>query len=307
MVKVGMLTKQNEYDRMYKKEVRQEWTKEAYANLYSDLTTFTTSTMSKYKMSATLNPQTVSSSKSEVATATANADAAAMTHYVNVTSMSSNAYLLTGNEGITRTSVEMAGSLNLKDLVDSTDIGRDGLSFTVSDGKEEKTITISQEELGRQTLNDLAAAFNGTGLGLKASYDANNDSFSLYNNSGGKANGIYMKANDKYAAQLLNSLNLHTVSISTDGEGETTSSLGSEVLKFDSSAASTTPPEILNVTGTVAYDTDAGKYTGLQIDGKDVEIIVYDTGTASITIGDESFEGTYDMAATGDNRTFNFN
>ena len=42
MVKVGMLTKQNEYDRMYKKEVRQEWTKEAYANLYSDLTTFTT-------------------------------------------------------------------------------------------------------------------------------------------------------------------------------------------------------------------------------------------------------------------------
>ena len=43
MVKVGMLTKQNEYDRMYKKEVRQEWTKEAYANLYSDLTTFTTS------------------------------------------------------------------------------------------------------------------------------------------------------------------------------------------------------------------------------------------------------------------------
>lgn len=307
MVKVGMMTKQNEYDRMYKKEVRQEWTKEAYANLYSDLTTFTTSTMSKYKMSSTLNPQTVSSTKSEVATATANADAAAMTHYVNVTSMSSNAYLLTGNEGITRTSTEKAGSLNLKDLVDSTGIGRDGLSFTVSDGKEEKTITISQEELGRQTLNDLAAAFNGTGLGLKASYDANNDSFSLYNNSGGKANGIYMKANDEYAAQLLNSLNLHTVSISTDGEGETTSSLGSEVLKFDSSAASTTPPEILNVTGTVAYDTDAGKYTGLQIDGKDVEIIVYDTGTASITIGDESFEGTYDMAATGDNRTFNFN
>ena len=55
MVKVGMLTKQNEYDRMYKKEVRQEWTKEAYANLYSDLTTFTTSTMSKYKLSGTLN------------------------------------------------------------------------------------------------------------------------------------------------------------------------------------------------------------------------------------------------------------
>ncbi len=300
MVKVGMMTKQNEYDRMYKKEVRQEWTKEAYANLYSDLTTFTTSTMSKYKLSSTLNPQTVSSSKSDVATATANADAAAMTHYVNVTSMSSNAYLLTGNEGIERIDPEKKGSINLKDLVDSTGIGRDGLSFTVSDGQKEETITISAEELGRQTLNDLAAAFNGAGLGLKASYDATNDSFSLYNNTGGSKNGIYMKANDTYSAQLLDSLKLHTVEVANDG----TSSLGSEALTFDDYSSKTTTENPLNITGAATYSD--GQYTGFQIDGKDVRIFVYDTGDASLAIGDGTFSGKWTEADGKFNLSFNY-
>lgn len=314
MVKVGMMSKQNEYDRMYKKEVRQEWTKEAYANLYSDLTTFTTSTMSKYKMSATLNPQTVSSSSSTVATATANADAAAMTHYVKVNSMSSNAYLLTGNEGISRNDGK-EGSLYLKDLFDTSGVERDGISFTVSDGKSEATITITQEQLERQTLNDLASAFNGTGLGLKASYDATNDSFSLYNNTGGSANGIYMKANDDYAAKLLNSLNLHKVSVTTDADNETTSSLSDAALTFGDYASSTTTTADLVVTGTATGDigrTNAsgdaitgGEISGFQVDGKDVSIMYYDTNTASISIGGQAYSATYSTDDSG-TRTFNF-
>ncbi len=304
MVKVGMMTKQNEYDRMYKKEVRQEWTKEAYANLYSDLTTFTTSTMSKYKMSATLNPQTVSSSKSEVATATANADAAAMTHYVNVESMSSNAYLLTGNEGISRVDPEQNGSLYLRDLVDSTGMGSEGLSFTVSDGQNETTITITKEELERQTLNDLAASFNGAGLGLKASYDANNDSFSIYNNTGGSANGIYLKGNDDYSKQLLNSLKLHTVDVADDG----TSSLGDQPLTFDNYASSTSSTEALSLASgddPASATYSDGVYSGFQIDGKDVEITVYDTGTADVKIGDKVYSAQYTDDAG--QRTFSFN
>ena len=45
MVKMGMLTKQNEYDRLYKKEVKYERRKEAYADLYSNLNTFNQSTL----------------------------------------------------------------------------------------------------------------------------------------------------------------------------------------------------------------------------------------------------------------------
>ncbi|WP_029541222.1 flagellar filament capping protein FliD [Selenomonas sp. AB3002] len=292
MVKVGMLTKQNEYDRMYKKEVRQEWTKEAYANLYSDLTTFTTSTMSKYKMSATLNPQTVSSSNSAAATATANADAAAMTHYVDVQSMSSNAYLLTGNEGIERLDGDdKKGSLYLKDIVDITNMDRDGLSFTVSDGQKDATITITKEELGRQTLNDLVSAFNGAGLGLKASYDATNDSFTLYNNTGGKENGIYMKSNDGYSKQLLNSLNLHTVSVNAEGE----SSLSGNALTFDGYAGGpTTETEDVAIGGNIGYNAEKNTYTGVNVNGTTGDIVIgTDGSTFTFKAGEKSYSGTY--------------
>ena len=308
MVKVGMLTKQNEYDRMYKKEVRQEWTKEAYANLYSDLTTFTTSTMSKYKMSATLNPQTVSSTKSEVATATANADAAAMTHYVKVNSMSSNAYLLTGNDGITRTSEDKKGSLYLKDLLDTENVDRDGISFTVSDGQKEATITISKEELERQTLNDLAASFNGAGLGLKASYDANNDSFTIYNNTGGKANGIFMKAGDDNAAKMLNSLNLHEVEVSTDGEGNTTSSLAGDALTFgDYVGSPTVKEEALTVGGTISYDVDSKTYSGVAVGDQTATVTMGDGDSATMKIGDKTYSGKFNHDEGSNTVSFEFN
>lgn len=303
MVKVGMLTKQNEYDRMYKKEVRQEWTKEAYANLYSDLTTFTTSTMSKYKMSATLNPQTVSSSKSEVATATANADAAAMTHYVNVKSMSSNAYLLTGNEGIKRTDPEQDGSLYLRDLIDTSKLGDNGLSFKVSDGNEEKTVTITYDQLMKngQTLNDLVAAFNGTGLNIKATYDANNDTFSLYNSSGGSANGIYMKADDDAAAELLKNLNLHTVNVADDG----TSSLGKDALDFTNYYTETTTKD-LAIGGSVTHTDTPDSYSGFTIGDKDATVTLGEGNAATVKIGNDEYNATYVTNEDG-SLTFNFN
>ena len=40
MVKAGMLTKQNEYDKMYKTETKNEWIKSAYSDLYSSITTW---------------------------------------------------------------------------------------------------------------------------------------------------------------------------------------------------------------------------------------------------------------------------
>ena len=95
MVRMGMMSKQNDYDRMYKKEVKNEWVKEAYTNLYQELNTFNSSTMYNYKLSSTTSPMTANSSNSSVATAVANADAATMTHTVNVTATASNAYLLT--------------------------------------------------------------------------------------------------------------------------------------------------------------------------------------------------------------------
>ena len=37
MVKVGMMGKQGQYDKLYKTEVKDEWMKEAYSGVYADL------------------------------------------------------------------------------------------------------------------------------------------------------------------------------------------------------------------------------------------------------------------------------
>ena len=95
MVKMGMMTKQNQYDKLYKQEVKNEWTKEAYSDMYNSINTFNSSTLYNYKLSSTSSPMSAVSSNTSVATAAANADAASMSHTVNVSATASNAYLLT--------------------------------------------------------------------------------------------------------------------------------------------------------------------------------------------------------------------
>jgi len=293
MVKVGMMSKQNEYDRMYKKEVKQEWTKQAYADLYSNLNTFNSTTMSKYKMSATLNPQSVSSTNTAVATATANADAAAMSHVVNVKQSASNAYLLTGDKGIKR-ATNNEGSIYLRDLIDTSKLAENGdkLSFTVSDGQNTATITFTSQQIqgDNETLNDLVSAFNSAGLNIKASYDATNDSFSLYNSTGGSANGIYLTAGtvgandavtqDNLGLQLLNNLNLHTVTTTTE-DGVATSTLSDEAVSLVNSAGTA-------VLGGATANIDTFESTfdgGSKLTAK----IVSGEGTASVSYGGKTY------------------
>ena len=72
-------------------------------------------------------------------------------------------------------------------------------------------ISFTKDELSRQTLNDFAVAIKNakdpnteSAVNVKATFDATNDSMSLYNSNSGASNKISLKANDEYAAQLLN-------------------------------------------------------------------------------------------------------
>lgn len=253
MVKMGMLTKQNEYDRLYKKEVKYEWRKEAYADLYSNLNTFNQSTLSTYKLSSTTMPMGTSSADSKVATASANANASAMSHTVNVTELSSNAYLLTKDKiGRANTSTSASSSIYLKDVLFTADeqkdiqnkMKADGfdssqalISFTFADGTEAdsttSTISLTYDEIfnSGQTLNDLSSKLNSAGANIKASYDSTNDAFSLYQKDGGSANQIILSvAQDGSTAsangkKLIENLNLAAVKQTTDASGNITSSL----------------------------------------------------------------------------------
>lgn len=266
MVKMGMLTKQNEYDRLYKKEVKYEWRKEAYADLYSNLNTFNQSTLSTYKLSSTTMPMGTSSADSKVATASANANASAMSHTVNVTELSSNAYLLTKDKiGRANTSTSASSSIYLKDVLFTADeqkdiqnkMKADGfdssqalISFTFADGTEAdsttSTISFTYDEIfnSGQTLNDLSSKLNSAGANIKASYDSTNDAFSLYQKDGGNANQIILSvAQDGSTAsangkKLIENLNLAAVKQTTDASGNITSSL--EAIAFNTHTGTST-------------------------------------------------------------------
>lgn len=231
MVKVGMLTKQNQYDKMYKKEVKNEWLKEAYANIYSDLNTFKTSTMSTYKMSYTTNPMSAASTNSSVVSATANSDAATMSHTVKVNSVASNAYVQS-ESAVTRNNASAGSSMYIKDILAgttekseseykaaigaaATEEDKDkirnevAVSFDISNGdpndKNTTTTTISftYAELfdSNQTLNDLASKIKNAGVNMTATYDSTNDAFSIYQKDGGVDNQIVLSVKNRTAAE----------------------------------------------------------------------------------------------------------
>ena len=301
MVKVGMMTKQSQYDKMYKQEVKNEWLKEAYSDLYSDLNTFNTTTLSSYKMSSKTSPMLASSSASTVATATANADAASMSHTVNVSALASNAYLLT-KDGITRSNTTASTSIYLKDVLftageqtapqNSSANGSDTLlSFTISDGSGDsaKTATISftYDDVfsSNQTFNDLVSKINASGVNIQASFDNTNNAFSLYQKTGGTANQINLSvATDgsdsaKNGAALINKLDLHSVTSSTDSSGNITSSLSAAAVTLNTDTTK----------GTASYSV-LGKSAQATIDGKS-----YESDNGKVTVGGV----TYTLSAIG--------
>lgn len=306
MVKVGMLTKQNQYDKMYKEEIKNEWMKEAYSDLYSSVNEFNQSTLSTYKMSSTTSPMTATSSSEGVATATANADAANMSHTVTVSSVASNAYMQSTKAITRKNSSASSTSIYLKDLLSSTEQEpsnystmsdsqklETALSFTISDGASDnsnattKEISFTYKDLfeSNQTLNDLATKIKNSGVNIQASYDSVNDSFSLYQKTGGKANQINITVgsgstdSEKRARTLLSSLNLGIVTTADDG----TQTLGSAI-----DYETTTSSSAEGKDGKATIDGKTYTTTGSKITVANVAYTLAGKGTTTVSVAQDT-------------------
>lgn len=311
MVKVGMMTRQNEYDKMYKKEVKNEWIKTAYTDLYSGLQTFSSSTMYDYKLSSKTDAMLAESADTAVATATANADASSMTHTVNVTSTASSAYLLSTGKITRDNSSSSSSSVYLKDIVGTakySDADKDkvALAFTLSNGESTnsstttKTITFTYADIyeNNETLNDLVSKINATDMSIHASYDSDNDAFSLNQQNTGKANQINLavakvgttdgteitESAANLGATLINNLSLGAVTQGTDKTGKTTSTLGSAL-----SFTGTTTNGTTTYSGTISAE---GSNAQVVIDGK-----TYNTASNKVTVGGVTYT-TKDVGST---------
>lgn len=269
LVKVGMMSEQKKYDRIYKKEVETEWRKEAFADVYSAVNTFRSS-MSDMRLSSRTKPMTATSSLSDAVTATANANAGVMSHTVEVTQAASNAYLMTASgQKVARTNTAAPTSVALKDVafaggtmpagMTSTDTA---LSFKLSNGTGTTEIKFTAEEVFTKnlTLNDLAKRINNARFigsdgkksapSITASYDAVSDAFSIVNTKSGSDNKVSLSVDTgapsaTYTTALLNNLKLGQVS-----------------------GGSISAPLSFTISGTTAKLEAAGTNASVKVDGR---------------------------------------
>lgn len=317
LVKMGMMNKQNQYDKMYQTQLKQTWVKEAYNTVYTDVKAFKES-MSTFKMQSNMSAMQATSSNNDVVSVTANGAAAAMNHKITVEQVASNAYLMTANgQKIDRanTSAAAANSAYLKDVLFGEEptktTGTDGqtyykftntdpskqdtfkgsdvaISIEVQDGKDVDSdgkpvtrkveFTYDQIFNDKKTLNDLATAFSNSGANIQGGYDTVNDSFSLYNKTSGSANKIGLKANNDTSADLLNKLHL----ASYDGQNNTLgSAITFETDKMNPAA-----------TGTNAKATIDGKTYESDTNKLNVANVIYNFNGVSAKNADGTYQAS---------------
>lgn len=202
LVKNSVSKYQSNYDAAYKKKVVAEWTKTAYADLYSSISTFRNGTAYDFHLAGSTTAHTVKSGDDSVVTASANGDAVNMSHDVIVGALAENANLQSTGK-ITR-KIDTPTSVKLADVagiaIDDTNSNSDkiALSFDVQDSADSTkshTVSYTYKDLKEATLNDFASDIRKLGLNITASYDATNDNMSIYNKKLGTSNIVKITAN----------------------------------------------------------------------------------------------------------------
>lgn len=314
LVKMGMMNKQNQYDKMYQTQLKQTWVKEAYNTVYTDVKAFKES-MSTFKMQSNMSAMQATSSNNDVVSVTANGAAAAMNHKITVEQVASNAYLMTANgQKIDRANTSAANSAYLKDVLfsgNATKTTVDGqTSYLVKNDKTGKTDTFKGSDVAisievqdsnekgsdgkpvthkveftydqifgdNKTLNDLASAFSNSGANVQGGYDTVNDSFSLYNKTSGSANKIGLKANNDTSAELLNKLHLASYNAQDN-------KLGSEV-KFNNGTMTEA------AVGTNAKATIDGKTYESDTNKLNVANVIYNFNGVSAKNADGTYQAS---------------
>ncbi|MDD3115493.1 MAG: flagellar filament capping protein FliD [Anaerovibrio sp.] len=249
LVKMGMMNKQNQYDKMYQTDVRQTWVKEAYNNIYTTINTFK-SNMSDFKMQSNMNAMSATSTNKDVVSVTANGAAAAMNHKISVSSIASNAYLMTGDGktidraqgAVSSTSTALSDVIYGSRLTNTTQDADGHYQYTIDgntvngsdvaislevqdsdvlDGQGNPTthkIELTYDNIfqDKKTLSDFASAFSASGANVQGGYDTTNDSFSLYNKTSGSSNLINLTSNNDDTTTLLNNLHLASYNASSE-------------------------------------------------------------------------------------------
>ena len=175
-VKDLMAAKRAPYDKMFQKKTLAEWKKASYHTMYDTISDFRT-TVFNNKLQATLAPKTASSANESIATVTANADAANISHELEVTQLA---------EGVKRTSSGSITTGTSKTTL-ASQFGISGsFDIKIANGSNSATITVNSTD----SIYDLVQDINDSGAGVTANYDATLDRFFLSTTNTGSDSGI---------------------------------------------------------------------------------------------------------------------
>ncbi len=169
MVKDLMQARRASFDKVWQQKTQTEWQKKDYNTMHKLSQDFRNNTIFDFRKTGSLLPKQVSSSNESILSATANADAANVSHSVIVNQLADGVKL--------SSSSSINGSGTLVDQFGYT--AGTTLDFKINGQAVSVSVTDTT------TINDVVSAINKTDANVKANYDATLDRFYIYSNKTG--------------------------------------------------------------------------------------------------------------------------
>lgn len=201
MVKDLMKARRASYDKVWQKKVQTEWKKQDVNTIYTLSEDFRNKTIADFKKQTNLSPKQVTSTNETIASATANGDAANVSHSLTVQQLADGIKLSSSGTITDTASGKTKGTLTQQfgmPANTSFDLTLNGKKITVTD---------------TMTLNEVVSKINNAGADVKANYDATLDRFYLYSNKTGSSAAInFDGTSDQGLDFLFNDLKIGTTS-----------------------------------------------------------------------------------------------
>ncbi|MBP2651821.1 MAG: flagellar capping protein [Firmicutes bacterium] len=186
MVKQLMQAKRAQFNKLYQNRTLLEWKKSDYTDTNKNINDFR-NTLVGYKMSGALSIRTVSSTKAEVATATANAEANNISHTLSVEQLATGVQL--GSVG----NITNGAS---KDTIAKQFYGGNAptepITLSIANGTASAKLTIDPNK----SIYDVVNQINSAKINVTANYDATLDRFFINTANTGANSGIDFSGSD---------------------------------------------------------------------------------------------------------------
>jgi flagellar hook-associated protein 2 len=214
LVKDLMKARRASYDKLWQKKTQLEWKKTDYNTMYTTIRDFRNTTVFSYKLQNTLISKTASSTAENIVTASANAEAANVTHDINVLQLAAGAKLTSAG------SISVP-SANKDSLGSQFGLAADTYEIVLKNGTASANIQVDTSK----SIYDFVSSINNAGIGIRANYDTTLDRFFVYTTGSGAGVDIDFSATvDTDGLDFINkTLKLADVtSLSTSGQTSST-------------------------------------------------------------------------------------